>query len=73
MPATAAGDSDAEAALRERVEAALAFASRGDWLATYEFYTLSFRDSCPGETFAVQATSEMNLFRGKLGLPLTDP
>ena len=38
-----------------------------------EDYTLSFRESCPKETFAAQATFGMNLFRGMLELPLDAP
>ncbi len=59
--------------LTERVEDALDFASRGNWLEAWEYYTLSFRESCPKETFAAQASFGMNLFRGMLELPLNEP
>ena len=50
----------------------LVLASDGNWLEAWEFYTLSFRDSCPKETFAAQATSGMILFRGMLQLPFDE-
>ena len=59
--------------LTERVEDALALASQGNWLEVWEFYTLSFRESCPKGTFAAQAASGMNLFRGMLELPPNEP
>lgn len=72
VPTTKAGDPRAETALRARVEAALAFASNGDWLAAHEFYALSFGNSCPAETFAAQITSGMILLRDFVGVPLKD-
>ncbi len=51
----------------------MALASEGNWLGAWEFYTLSFRESCPRETFSAQATSGMNLFRGMLQLPPNAP
>lgn len=59
--------------LTERVEDALSLASRGNWLEAWEFYTLSFSESCPKEIFAAQAGSGMNFFRGMLGLPFDAP
>lgn len=67
------GTTESLAALTERVEDVLALASRGNWLEAWEFYTLSFRESCPKETFAAQAAFGMNLFRGMLELPLDAP
>ena len=60
-------------ALTRRVEDALALASRGNWLEAWEYYTLSFMDSCPKETFAAQVASGMNLFRGMSEPPLYEP
>lgn len=59
--------------LTERVEDALDLASRGNWLEAWEYYTLSFRESCPKETFAAQAAFGMNLFRGMVELPPNEP
>lgn len=59
--------------ITERGEAVLALASRWNWLEAWECYTLSFRESCPRETFAAQAASGMKLFRGMLELPLDAP
>ena len=57
----------------ERVEDALALTSRDDWLEAWEYYTLSFRESCPKETFAAQAASRMNLFHGMFAISLDEP
>ena len=59
--------------LTERVEDALDLASRGNWREAWDYYTLSFRESCPRETFAAQAAFGMNLFRGMLEIPLNEP
>jgi len=48
-------------------------ASRGNWLEAWEYYTLSFREGCPRETFAAQAAFGMNLFRGMVELPPNEP
>jgi len=58
--------------LTERVEDALDLASRGNWLEAWEYYTLSFRESCPRETFAAQAASGMNMFRSMLEIPIDE-
>ncbi|MCI0801701.1 MAG: hypothetical protein J4N85_06925 [Chloroflexi bacterium] len=55
--------------LTRRVEDALALASQGNWLEAWEYYTLSFRESCPKETFAAQVVSGMNMFRSMLEIP----
>jgi len=64
-PTEAAGDVE----ITDRVETALALASEGNWLEAWEFYALSFRESCPRETFAAQATSGMNMFCSFVELP----
>ncbi len=61
------------ATLTQRVEDALALASQGNWLEAWEYYTLSFRESCPKETFATQAAFGMNLFRGMVDLLPNEP
>ena len=48
--------------LTKRVEAVLDLASQGNWLEAWEFYTLSFRESCPKETFAVRYIRRIMLF-----------
>jgi len=60
------------ATLTERVEDALALASQGNWLEAWEYYTLSFRESCPKETFAAQVVSRMNMFRSMLEIPIDE-
>jgi hypothetical protein len=72
-PVVVASATSDVATLTERVEDALALASRGNWLEAWEYYTLSFKESCPRETFAAQAASGMNLFRGMLELPVDEP
>ena len=59
-------------AVTERVEDVLALASSGNWLEAWEFYTLSFRDSCPKETFASQARTGMAILRMMTNVPLGD-
>ena len=59
--------------LTERVEDALDLAFRGNWLEAWEYFTLSFRESCPKESFAAQAAFGMNLFRGMVDLPPNEP
>ena len=70
---TRTSESPVVEALTKRVEAVLALAPQGNWLEAWEYYTLSFRESCPKETFAAQAASGMNLFRGMLDIPLNEP
>ena len=70
---TAVSESPVVEDLTKRVKAVLALASQGNWLEAWEFYTLSFRESCPKETFAAQAAFGMNLFRGMLELTPNEP
>ena len=47
-------------------------ASGGNWLEAWEYYTLSFRESCPKETFAAQARTGMAILRMMTNVPLGD-
>ena len=71
VPTVVASATSDVATLTERVEDALALASRGNWLEAWEYYTLSFRESCPKETFAAQAAFGLSYLQSLIGLPLT--
>ena len=71
-PTAAPTEATTSSNLTERIEAALALSSQRDWLEAWEFYTLSFRESCPKETFAAQARTGMAILRMMTNVPLGD-